>query len=229
VRPHVNRIVLLVTLSVALPAIAAVERVRPGAARPLAILVIRFVARACGIRFDVHGRDRLVDGVSYVLVPNHTSPVDIPALLLARPEARFVAAAELFRVPLLGTVMRALGTVPITREDRRAAHRQIVELSRPVADRELVIFPEGGIGPAGGPQRFKSGAFLVAIDSRAPVVPVAVRGAASVLPANGRLKVRPGVVRVEILGPIATAGMTRMGRRGLAEAAWTEVHAALRA
>ncbi|MDP1820577.1 MAG: lysophospholipid acyltransferase family protein [Acidimicrobiales bacterium] len=228
-RPQVNRIVILAMLAVALPAIAGAERVRPGAGRALALRVIRLLARLCGVRFEIHGADRLDEKCSYVLVPNHTSPIDIPAILMARPDARFVAAAELFRIPLLGAAMRALGTTPITRGDRRAAHRQLVTLSRPVVDRELVIFPEGRISQSGDLGLFRSGAFLVAINSRAPVVPLAIRGTSSVLPPNGRLKLRPGVIRVEILAPAGTTGLTGIDRKTLAKQVRTDVIDALSA
>mgnify|MGYP001107690055 CR=1 FL=1 len=74
---------------------------------------IRVISRLCGIRYVVDGATRLDAATTYVLVPNHSSPLDIPAVLMARPSARFVAAAELFRVPLLGGTMRALGSVAV--------------------------------------------------------------------------------------------------------------------
>ena len=181
-RSQLNRLILIVGLVLALPAIAIGERLRRGSGRRLAVRAITRIARVCGIRIQVHGADQLAAGTAYVLAPNHTSPMDIAAMLVARPDARFVAAAELFRIPLLGAAMRALGTVPIERGDASASRTRVTALSRPEPGRQLVMFPEGAIAPSAEVLPFKTGAFVVAINSRAPVVPVAISGAADVLP-----------------------------------------------
>lgn len=214
-RSHLNRIILLVTLGAVLPAIAVGERLWPGAGRRLAVRAIDRVGRMCGIRIEVHGADRLDNGAAYVLVPNHTSPMDIAALLLARPGARFVAAAELFRIPLLGAAMRALGTVPIRRGGANESRARVTALSRPDPGRQLVMFAEGGIAPTSEVLPFKTGAFVVAINSGAPVVPVAIVGASRVLPPGARLRLRSGTVHVHLLEPLPTRGLTTVNRKDL--------------
>ena len=226
-RSHVNRIIVLSALLVVLPLIAVAERIRPGWGRAFAVRAIRWTGRLCGVTFDVRGSRRSEGRGSCVLVPNHTSPLDIVALLVARPDARFVAAAELFRIPLLRAAMRALGTVPIRRGDRRGARTRIDELSRPESDRELVMFPEGGIASTPEVLPFKTGPFVVAIRTGVPVVPVAIRGAARVLPPGGRLRLRPGTVRVDILDPVTTVGLDLDDRRPLADTARDRVLHAL--
>lgn len=227
VRSQVNRIILLTALLLVLPAVAITERLRRGTGRRVAVSAIRKVARVCGIHIEVHGGDQLDPKASYVLVPNHTSPMDIAAMLVARPDARFVAAAELFRIPLLSSAMRALGTVPIERGNADTSRQRVDELSAPAADRELVMFPEGGIGPTAQVLPFKTGAFVVAINTGAPVVPVAISGAARVLPRNGRLRVRPGRVRVDLLTPVETTGLDVEDRAGLARRAREHIVATL--
>ncbi len=136
--------------------------------------------------------------------------MDIPALLTAVPDVRFVAAAELFRVPLLSSAMRALGTVAIDRHHPAHAREQLGELAHEHGagdDYDLAIFPEGGIAPAGRRLPFKSGAFTLAIETGSTVVPVAIHGTDRVLPPNGRLAARPGVVTIEFLDPVTTAGL----------------------
>ncbi len=214
-RSHLNRIILVVALGVVLPAIAVGEHLRPGAGRRLAVRAVHRVGRMCGIHIEVHGADRLDSRSAYVLVPNHTSPMDIAAVLLARPDVRFVAAAELFRIPLLGAAMRALGTVPIRRGDPRDARGRITALSRPEPGRQLVMFAEGGIAPTSDVLPFKTGAFVVAINSGAPVVPVAILGAARVLPPGGRLRLCSGTVHVHLRPPVPTRGLTAVNRMEL--------------
>jgi len=146
-----------------------------------------------------------------VVVANHSSPMDIPALLWADPDVRFLAAADLFRVPLLASAMRAIGTLPIDRRDHDRATDQLDRMTARGAaggPDDLVVFAEGGIAPPGRMLPFKTGAFVLAIRAARPVLPVAIRGSDRVLAPHGRLLVRPGVVTVEFLDPVATVGLT---------------------
>src|SRR5690348_16768165 len=90
-----NAVIVAIGLLLALPLAAGAERVRLGRGRAVLLRAIRVISRLCGIRYVVGGT-RLDASRSYVLVPNHSSPLDIPAVLTAWPAARFVAAAELF-------------------------------------------------------------------------------------------------------------------------------------
>lgn len=204
---------VVATLAVALPVVVVAERLRVGAGRAVALSVVRGLSRACGIRYEVIGKDRLERSRAYVLVPNHASPADIPALLVAAPDVRFVAAAELFRVPLLGAAMRSLGAIPV---DRARPTRDGGRLTAPLDEgASVVVFAEGGIPEPGEHRRFTSGAFVLAIESGAPVVPVTITGTAAVLPRGQKIWVRPGLVTVEIHPPIETTGLTIRDRKRL--------------
>jgi 1-acyl-sn-glycerol-3-phosphate acyltransferase len=218
VRPQLNRLFVLAALVAVLPLIAVSERVRHGSGRRVANRCLRRATRVCGVTVEVAGRAALEPDRPYVLAPTHSSPFDIPALLLACPDVRFFAAAELFRIPLLAGAMRALDTLPIERRDPTLARRQLTEFGASdhgVGPDPIVIFPEGAIAPAGTRLPFKTGAFALAIQSGASVVPVSIRGSGTVLPPHGRLAVRPGTVTVEFLAPIPTDGLTNDDRGSL--------------
>ena len=91
---------------------------------------------------------------------------------------------------------------------------QVQQLDRLVNQRDLVaggdvaVFAEGGIAPVGQRLPFKTGAFSLAIRTGCPVVPVAIRGSDRLLPPNGHLLVRSGVVIVEFLDVVDTTGLT---------------------
>ena len=193
VRTQVNRIVIVVAVCVILPLVACVERIRPGQGQAVARRGIRLVARCCGIAFEVRSRvppDR--DRHPAIYVPNHSSPIDIPAMLMARPDLRFVAAADLFRIPLLASAMRALHTIPIDRHDSARAHRQLdAMMASPDRDHDVAMFAEGGIAPRGDRLPFKTGAFALAIRTATPIVPVAIHGSAAVLAPRAFLGARP--------------------------------------
>lgn len=222
-RRHGNRIVVVLSLLVVLPLIATADALRRGWGRRVAVKAVVVVGRLCGVGFEVEGADRLEPGRRHVFVPNHSSPLDIPAMLVACPDARFVAAAEVFRYPLLGAALRALGSVPIERRDPRTARRQLTELADDRSTSSLVVFPEGGIAPAGQRLPFKSGAFMLAVAGEASVVPVAITGTDRLMPPGARMALSPGTVVVELLEPLTTEGLVPRDRRRLRDRAETAV------
>lgn len=226
-RRLINAAVVAVTLVVVLPAIAAAERIRRGAGRRVALRAMRAAARLRGVRFVIEGATALDPARRYVLVANHSSPIDIPAMLMAFPDVRFVAASELFRVPLLAGAMRALDTVPIDRRSSLAARKQLAALADSADWSCVAVFAEGKIAPAGRRLPFRTGAFVLAIETGATVLPVAIRGTDVVLPPGAKLAVRPGTIHVTVLDPIPTVGLRADDRELLRDRAEAAVLAAL--
>ena len=209
-----------------LPTIAILERIRRGTGLRFGRRAVLVIGGLCGVRFEVRGLERLDPAGSHVFVPNHHSPLDIPAMVVARPDANFVAAAELFSNPVLRFAMDALGTVRVDRDDKRRSVQQLAAVA--AQDRlRLVIFAEGRLVDPHEGVPFKTGAFVVAIDAAATVVPVAIHGAAHVVPRGGLYGVRRGRVVVEFLEPIPTDGLTRRDRKALRTQAEDAVRAAL--
>ena len=204
-RVHGNRVVTTVLLLFALPAVAVTSWVSARLARRTAVSCIRLGARLCGVRVEVRGELPAV-GCPTVCVANHSSPIDVVAVVLALPDVRFVAGADLFRVPLLRGAMKALRTVPVDRRSGGGSHL-VLPAGDGLGPEPLLVFPEGGIAPRWRRLPFRRSAFAFAIEHRADVVPVAIHGAAACLPPRSRLGVRPGAVTVEFLGPLRTSGL----------------------
>ncbi|HEX3947076.1 MAG TPA: lysophospholipid acyltransferase family protein [Acidimicrobiales bacterium] len=204
-RAQLNRLIAAVVVPLALVHVALSERVRPGRGGRVARRWIAVAARLTGLRFEVAGTGTAGDGQSRILVANHSSLLDIPALIVACPEARFVAGADLFRIPLLAAAMRSLDTVPV---DRRGKERTVLRVPD-VGDAgsTLVIFAEGKIAPPGERLPFRGGAFALAIEHGVPIVPVAIHHSSARLPPRARLAVRPGTVGVRFLEPWPTTGL----------------------
>jgi 1-acyl-sn-glycerol-3-phosphate acyltransferase len=226
-RRGVNGVVVVGVLVVALPAIVVAERLRAGAGRTVAAATVRFLSRLCGIRYVVDGREHLEPHRRYVVVANHSSPVDIPALFLFRPDLRFVAAAELFRIPLLGGAMRALGAIPVDRSRPTEARRGLGAVARDPDAGSVVVFAEGGIPPVGETRRFTTGAFVLAIESQVPIAPVTIHGSAHVLPWGHKIWAGPGTITVEVHEPIDTTGLTVADRKRLRDRTEVVVRAPL--
>lgn len=195
-----------------------VERVLPnrGYGGRIASRSARIMNRLVGARVHVRGLEKLDPRSAYVFVPNHRSHFDIAVLIATLPGARFAGKKELFSDPGLGPPLRALGMIPIDRDDPSAARRALDEAAASVGSMiSVVVFPEGTRAPAGEMLPFKSGAFVFAIQAQAPIVPIAVHNTANVMPAHGYLSILGGPVVLEILDPIPTAGMTPDDRNHL--------------
>jgi len=217
-RVWLNRLLVALLLVVALPHVAFTGRVRPRRVGRSARRWVLVAGRLTGVRFEKRGHLESRPGVPRVLVSNHSSPLDIAALLAVVPDLRFVAGADLFKFPLLGAAMRAMGTVPVDRRGRSGSHLEMPggDVS---AEWTLAVFPEGAIAPAGRRLPFKRGAFALAIEWAADVVPAAIHHSAHLLPPRGRLGVRPGNVVVEFLPSFPTEGLTLASRTDLCQLA----------
>jgi 1-acyl-sn-glycerol-3-phosphate acyltransferase len=175
------------------------------------------VGLATGVEVELRGIGNMPDEPT-IITPNHASHFDIVALLGHLPgHNRFAAKQELFREPVLGTVMKVLGMVPI---DRANPAESIERLNRLATKGEkafsLVMFPEGTRSPAGGGmQPFKKGAFTLAIQTGRPVLPIAIYGTDEVMPRGDYLSIRPGRIVVEVLPSVPTEGLSYEDRESL--------------
>jgi 1-acyl-sn-glycerol-3-phosphate acyltransferase len=167
----------------------------------------RNLARLCGVRVHVYGLERLAGPGPYIFAPNHQSNFDIAALLGYLPgHNRFVTKKELFAEPVLGTVLRTLGMVPVDRENPLEAIQLLEQVVR--TERcSLIIFPEGTRSRDGALLPFKKGPFAAAILLKVPVVPVVCRGTAALMPKGGYLTISPGECEVFVEEPIPTADL----------------------
>jgi 1-acyl-sn-glycerol-3-phosphate acyltransferase len=141
------------------------------------------LVRCCGIPVGVEGLGHLPAGEPSVIVVNHASYADVLVLLAALPfEFHFAAKAELARAPLLGFVLRRLGTYFVERVDPAQGIEDTREITAAVGRGETVVFfPEGTFTRAPGLAEFRLGAFAASAATGVPVVPVVLRGTRSVL------------------------------------------------
>jgi 1-acyl-sn-glycerol-3-phosphate acyltransferase len=179
----------------------------------------RSILAVSGVRVRVLGRERIDPATGFVFMANHQSNYDIPVLLAHLPVPfRWLAKAELFRIPIFGRAMRGAGYIPIERFNRPAAIETLRQAASIVRQGgSVVIFPEGTRSMDGTLKPFKKGGFIMAIEAGAAIVPVALRGTFDIMPKR-RLLIRPRDVTLLIGAPIATAGDSLHTKEALMDA-----------
>lgn len=184
------------------------EKSRPSAFWPAAAIVVPAVGILAKI--EIEGGEHLpIDG-PFVLAPNHYSEFDpvITAVATWRlgRGPRFMAKESLFRVPVLGAVLRATGMVPVARASTGAAAQQTIRQATELVEkgRGVIVYPEGSLtrDPDLWPMRGKTGAARLAMAGGLPVIPMATWGVQQILPRYGKLRLWPPRRRVRVLlGP----------------------------
>jgi len=129
--------------------------------------------RLIGVALTVHGQPR---PGSCLLVSNHVSWLDIATLHAACPQARFVAKSDVLGWPLLGWLIRNVGTLFIERERKRDALRVVHEIARALDRGETIgVFPEGTTGPGAAVLPFHANLLQAAISVQATIQPAMLR------------------------------------------------------
>ena len=166
---------------------------------------------------------------SYIFVSNHTSNLDVPAIIFVSPEPlRFIAKQELTRIPLFGWAARRMGHVFIDRRDSHGAAKAIRRrIERGLYGVGLFFFAEGTRSTGEEMLPFKKGAAITALETALDCVPIAVAGARDVMRPKGLGVFRPGPVAVVFGAPIPVAGHSLERRDELVAAQRAAVESAL--
>jgi 1-acyl-sn-glycerol-3-phosphate acyltransferase len=162
---------------------------------------------------EYHGVENVPASGPVVIAGNHPSYLDpaLVALPVKRP-IRYIAWDALFKVPVLGALVKALGAFPVDLRRGRgeAAYREALRvLARGEA---LGIFPEGQRSDQGPMGELRTGAARLAIETGAPIVPVTIGGAVRAWP-KWRLLPKPAQVIVRFHQPIRLDEAERLARR----------------
>lgn len=169
----------------------------------------RGVALCMGLTFSIRGEENIGQGVSYLITPNHQGNADILALLTTMPiPFRWVIKQELLKIPLFGPALGRTGAIAIDRSNPQEAIRRLEEGKKKLEGGwSVLIYPEGTRSSDEHLQPFKKGAFMMAVQTGIPILPVTCNGAFRVLPKKTIL-FRPGHIELVIAAPIKTEGLT---------------------
>ncbi|MFZ0612716.1 MAG: lysophospholipid acyltransferase family protein [Desulfobacterales bacterium] len=187
-------------------------------AHRIARLWARSILWVSGIDVTVSGGSAIDRRLPYIFMANHQSNFDIPVLLAHLPvQFRWLAKAELFRIPVFGRAMRGCGYISIDRFNRDSAFQSLSQAAATIKNgTSVLIFPEGTRSPDATIRPFKKGPFVLAVDAGVPIVPVVICGTWSIMPKNRRI-IKPCRVTLDILPPVATSGYGRNTKDELME------------
>jgi 1-acyl-sn-glycerol-3-phosphate acyltransferase len=169
-----------------------------------------------GVTVKVTGLERIDPNRSYIYMSNHQSNFDIPVLLGRFPvQFRWLAKAELFKIPIFGRAMRGAGYISIDRANRVSAIESLNTAAQTIRNgASVMIFPEGTRSRSGQIQPFKKGGFVLAVDAQVPIVPILIRGTYPIMP-KGSFLIRPQAVSIDVLEPVETAAYRRKDKDAL--------------
>ena len=144
----------------------------------------------------------------YVAISNHESWADVFLISHLPWEMKWLTKDNLFRIPVVGWMLRMAGDIPVRRGDRGSALEALAACRDRLDKRvSVMIFPEGTRSVGSELLPFKDGAFRLAIETGCPILPIAVAGTRHAM-AKGSYQFRRARAHAVVLEPIETAGLT---------------------
>jgi 1-acyl-sn-glycerol-3-phosphate acyltransferase len=168
------------------------------------------VVELLDVQLIATGAERVPPGRAYVYMSNHQSHLDIPLLYatLPSPTIRMLGKKELFQIPVWGKGLRAAEFIEVDRSNHVRAMQSIERAKELVRDGvSIYLAPEGTRSRDGKIAPLKKGGFHLAVDTHAPIVPVAIKGTIDILPRGTRTMHAGKRVEVTIGAPLPVDGV----------------------
>jgi len=145
----------------------------------------------------------------YVVVSNHQSTIDIPLISRLPMEMKWVVKVELMKIPGFGQMMQMADDIPVDRKDPESRSSVLTRAQHVLEKRcSVMLFPEGTRSRDGRLLRYADGAFRLAIRAGVPVLPLVVEGTLDALPKNDWRFQQRAHLRLKVLPPVPTTGLT---------------------
>jgi 1-acyl-sn-glycerol-3-phosphate acyltransferase len=159
-------------------------------------------------KVHLEGYEGINDRKPYVMVCNHLSLADIPAISNLPWEMKWAVKKELFSLPLFGWLLKLGGDIPV---DQRG--RQSISAFRKASfylqhHCSVMFFPEGTRSRSGKLNRFARGAFELAIQEQVAVLPMVIDGTQDCLPKTSWVFRSQSNIKLKVLEPVSTENFT---------------------
>lgn len=187
-----------------------------------AVLLITFS------RVQIEGLENLDKNKSYIIVCNHQSIYDILAIYGYLPlEFKWVMKKELLKMPFVGMACKVLGHVFVDRGNSEKAVESLREASDKITDGvSAFFFPEGTRSRSGELKVFKKGAYRMAKELKLPILPITIKDANKIMPANS-LVICPHRIKLTIHPEINSQDVENLSNRQLIDKSRVLIDSAL--
>lgn len=179
-------------------------------------------------RQRIVGRELIDRKKQYVIVVNHNTVIDIPALYYIPLNFRWVSKREVFRTPFFGQYLVLHGDICINRGHATAALEQLVRDGKMWISRgaSVAVFPEGTRSKDGEIHRFKAGAFTLAKEAGVEILPVVMDGTKTLIKKNKLFNWRNRIT-VRVLPPVPASEVAALETHELMDRVRTRMCEAL--
>jgi len=165
-------------------------------------------------RIRVTGKDKIKKGVTYIMVSNHQSGMDIIVLFKLWAHFKWVAKKSLFYYPFIGWNMWLNRYISLDRGKNGSMRKMMATVVRTLkSGNSVMIFPEGTRSRNGKLQPFKTGAFHLAQLAQTPILPVAISGTFEAVKKGGFLVSKNFNIRAKVLDPVPFDSFKRLGTK----------------
>ena len=157
-------------------------------------------------KIEIKGREKAVRGLTYVIISNHQSILDILLMNCLRYNYKWISKIENINVPFFGWYLRMANYITVDRGNEESKI-EMLEKSYKCLKRgiSIMIFPEGTRSPDKEIGFFKRGAFQLAIQADVPILPVLIDGTGGILPKHGLIFGSGYQISIRVLDPIQPA------------------------
>jgi len=153
---------------------------------------------------EVIGLENIDPKKAYVMTLNHNSMADIITIYNLPLVFKWVSKKEVYRIPIVGRLLYAHGDIVINRASAKEAMQLVHERGKEwlAKGASVAIFPEGTRSKNGEIHNFKAGAFLLAKDAGAPILPIVLNNTNKMV-RKGWLMNWRNHITIKILPPIS--------------------------
>jgi len=154
-------------------------------------------------KIHIEGREKAKKGITYVIISNHQSILDILLMNCLRYRYKWISKIENFNVPVIGWYLRMAKYITIDRGNEESKIEMLEKsfncLKKGIS---IMIFPEGTRSLNNQIGFFKRGAFQLALQAKVPLLPVLIDGTGGILPKHGLIFNCGHQVCIRVLNPI---------------------------
>jgi 1-acyl-sn-glycerol-3-phosphate acyltransferase len=154
-------------------------------------------------KINIEGREKAKKGLTYIIISNHQSLLDILIVNCLRYRFKWISKIENFNVPVIGWYLRMADYIIVDRGNEESK-TEMLEKSYNCLKKgiSIMIFPEGTRSTDNEIGFFKRGAFQLALQADVPILPVLIDGTGGILPKHGLIFGSGHHIRIKVLDPV---------------------------